>query len=46
LLHGIYHSYRYDLGITSVMPVASGCLTRKKNKAVPGCLSAMPGCFC
>jgi hypothetical protein len=24
--------YRYDPGITSVMPVASGCLTKKKTK--------------
>jgi hypothetical protein len=24
-------AYLYNLGITSVMPVASGCLTRKKT---------------
>ncbi len=25
-------AYKYDPGITSVMPVAGGCLTRKKTK--------------
>jgi hypothetical protein len=33
---------RYDPGITSVMPVASGCLTRKKTKR---CLAVWARCL-
>jgi len=36
-----FSSYLYNPGIMSIMPVAGGCLTRKKNVAVPGCLSIM-----
>jgi len=44
-VHLDFYSYLYNPSITSVMPVAGGCLTRKKNTTVPGCLSVVMWLF-
>jgi hypothetical protein len=40
--HSEPKSLRYDPGITSVMPVAGGCLTRKKREQ---CLAVFTRCL-